>query len=162
MNRVPTLGFSRSWTFFSHLLLEARWLSPRAETEAMFHNKSFRMHRLKSKRSFQLERNTLRLLCSAFIRPGTRVGICQLLHPGVFQNPFERVVFEEIRDVGAIESQRLREILPARVTNRGFPDFDLHDLLAPQQSSEKDIDKIFESALQLLDLSHSDEEQPVE
>jgi len=46
-------------------------------------------------------------------------------------------VFEEIRDLGSIESRRLRELLPARVTNRGFPDFDLNELLAPREVSEK-------------------------
>jgi hypothetical protein len=105
-----------------------------------------------------LERNTLRLLCSVLIKSGTRVEICRLLDPGVFQDPLQRVVFEEIRELGTIESRRLRELLPARVTNRGFPDFDLHEFLAPYEASEKDIDELFESALQLLDLSHPDEE----
>ncbi len=107
---------------------------------------------------FELQKNTLRLLCSVLIKSGTRVEICRLLNPGVFQDPLERVVFEEIRDLGSIDSRRLRELLPSRVTNRGFPDFDLRHLLAPYEVSEKDIDQLFESALQLLDLSHPDED----
>jgi hypothetical protein len=51
--------------------------------------------------------------------------------------------------------------LPARVANRGFPDFDLRKLLAPYEVSEKEIDHLFESALQLLDLSNPDEERRV-
>ena len=105
-----------------------------------------------------LERNTLRFLCSVLIRGGTRGEICRLLDPSVFQDPLRRVVFEEIRELGSIDSRRLRELLPARVTNRGFPDFDLHALLAPQEVSENEIDQLFESALQLLDLSHPGEE----
>lgn len=107
---------------------------------------------------FRLERNTLRLLCSVLIKAGTRVEICGLLDAGVFQDPFQRVVFEEIRGLGAIESRRLRELLPARVTNRGFPDFDLHAFLAPHQVTEVEIENIFESVLQLLDQSHPDQE----
>jgi hypothetical protein len=105
-----------------------------------------------------LERNTLRFLCSVLIKGGTRGEICRLLDPSVFQDPLRRVVFEEIRQLGSIDSRRLRELLPARLTTRGFPDFDLHAFLAPQEVSEKEIDQLFESALQLLDLSHPGEE----
>lgn len=105
-----------------------------------------------------LEKNTLRFLCSVLIQGGTRAEICKLLPSHVFQDPLRRVVFEEIRKLGPIDSRRLRELLPARVTNRGFPDFDLPAFLAPHEVSEKEIDQLFESALQLLDLSHPDEE----
>ena len=106
-----------------------------------------------------LEKNTLRFLCSVLIKGGTRGEICRLLDPGVFQDPLRRVVFEEIRELGSVDSRRLRELLPARVTNRGFPDFDLKSLLAPQDVSEKEIDQLFESALLLLDLSHPNQER---
>jgi len=116
-------------------------------------------HRQESNRSLQLERNTLRLLCSVLLKPGTRLEICRLLDPGVFHDPLRRAVFEEIRALGAVESRRLRELLPARVANRGFPDFNLHDFLAPHEVSEAEIDKLFEGVLRLLDQSHPDEEQ---
>jgi hypothetical protein len=116
-------------------------------------------HSRDSSGRIQLERDTLRLLCSVLIKPGTRLEICRLLDPAVFQDPLRRVVFEEIRALGAAESRRLRELLPARVTNRGFPEFDLQELLAPHQVTEAEIDKLFEGVLQLLDLSHPDEEQ---
>ncbi len=109
-----------------------------------------------------LETNTLRFLCSVLIKGGTRGEICRLLDPSVFQDPLRRVVFEEIRELGPIESRRLRELLPARVTNRGFPGFDLHAFLAPNEVTEKEIDQLFESALQLLDLSHPGEEELTE
>lgn len=107
----------------------------------------------------RLETNTLRFLCSVPIKGGTRCEICRMLDPGVFQDPLRRVVFEEIRELGSVESRRLRELLPARVTNRGFPDFDLKSLLAPQDVSEKEIDQLFETVLQLLDLSHQNQER---
>lgn len=105
-----------------------------------------------------LERNTLRFLCSVLIKGGTRDEICRLLDPSVFQDPLRRVVFEEIRELGSIDSPRLRELLPARVTNRGFPDFDLQSFLAPHEVTENEIDQLFESALQLLDLSNPSKE----
>jgi len=107
----------------------------------------------------QLERNTLRLLCSVLLKPGTRLEICRLLDPAVFHDPLRRVIFEEVLALGAVESRRLRELLPARITNRGFPEFDLHEFLAPHEVSEAEIDKLFEGALHLLDQSHPDEEQ---
>ena len=110
---------------------------------------------------FQLQKNTLRFLCSVLIKSGTRSEICKLLDARVFEDPLHRVVFEEIRDLGAVDSRRLRELLPARVTRRGFPDFDLRQLLAPYEVSEKEIDHLFESALQLLDLCNPDEERRV-
>jgi hypothetical protein len=115
------------------------------------------MHRNEMDGGFQLERNTLRFLCSVLIKSGTRVEICNLLDPGLFEDPLQRVVFEEIRELGSIDSRRLRELLPARVTNRGFPDFDMNELLAPREVTEKEIDQLFESVLQLLDLSHPGE-----
>lgn len=105
-----------------------------------------------------LEKNTLRFLCSVLIKGGTRGEICRLLDPSVFQDPLRRVVFEEIRELGPVDSRRLRELLPARVTNRGFPDFDLTSFLSPQEVTGKEVDQLFESALQLLDLSHPNEE----
>ena len=121
--------------------------------------KTFHMNSHESKDGSQLERNTLRLLCSVLIKSGTRLEICKLLDPAVFQDTLRRVVFEEIRALGSIESRRLRELLPARVTNRGFPEFDLHGLLAPHEVTEKEIDQLFESALTLLDQCHPDEER---
>ena len=115
------------------------------------------MHKKETDGGFQLERNTLRFLCSVLIKNGTRAEICNLLDPAVFEDPLQRVVFEEIRDLGSISSRRLRELLPERVTNRGFPDFDLKELLAPHKVSEKEIAQLFESALHLLDRSHPGE-----
>jgi hypothetical protein len=40
--------------------------------------------------------------------------------------------------------------------------FYLNELLAPREVTEKEIDQLFESALQLLDLSHPDQERLVD
>ncbi len=101
------------------------------------------------------ERDLLRLLCSVLVKPVTRVELCRLVDPTKFVEPLQRVLFEEIRALGAIDPKRLLESLPARVTNRGFPDFDIDDLLTPKLVSEQDIERLFQSALQLIDVDDS-------
>jgi hypothetical protein len=101
------------------------------------------------------ERDLLRLLCSVLVKPVTRVELCRLVDPAKFVEPLQRVLFEEIRALGAIDPKRLLELLPARVTNRGFSDFDLDDLLTPKLVSEQDIERLFQSALRLIDVDDS-------
>jgi hypothetical protein len=112
----------------------------------------------KTNNRLELERDTLRLLCSVLIKPGTRVEISKLLEPSVFGGPLHRAVFEEICALGAIDAKRLRALLPGLVTNRGFPDFDLRELLAPNRVTEGEIEGLFESALKLLDMSDPNEQ----
>ena len=98
------------------------------------------------------ERDLLRLLCSVLVKPVTRVELCRLVDASKFIDPLQRVLFEEIRALGPIDAKSLLQLLPARVTNRGFPDFDLDDLLTPKLVSEGDIEKLFQSALRLIDV----------
>jgi hypothetical protein len=105
----------------------------------------------------QMERNTLRLLCSVLVEPGTRLEICRLLHPRDFLHPLRRVVFEEIQAAGLVTSKQLRASLPVQVTARGFPDFNMEKLLAPKLASEAEIEQLFESTLCLLKLGGSDD-----
>jgi len=105
----------------------------------------------------QMERNTLRLLCSVLVKPGTRLEICRLLHAGDFLDPLRRTVFEEVQRAGVISSKELRASLPAIIKGRGFPDFDLEKLLAPKLASEAEIEQLFESTLRLLKLGGADE-----
>lgn len=105
----------------------------------------------------QLERDTLRLLCSVLVKPGTRLEICRVLQPHDFLHSLRRAVFEEIQSAGLIESRQLRATLQARVQSRGFPEFDLNGLLAPKLASEAEIEALFESTLYLLKLSGSDD-----
>lgn len=103
----------------------------------------------------EMERNTLRLLCSVLVRPGTRIEICRLLHPFDFLDAVHRTVFEEIRAAGPIESKHLRATLPERVKNHGYADFRLDKLLAPKLASEAEIEQLFESTLGLIKLGGS-------
>ncbi|HEY2548667.1 MAG TPA: hypothetical protein VGI46_21510, partial [Candidatus Acidoferrum sp.] len=100
----------------------------------------------------QMERNTLRLLCSVLVKPGTRLEICRLLHAHDFLNPLRRAVFEEVQAAGVISSKQLRASLSALMVARGFPAFNLDKLLAPKLASEAEIEQLFESTLRLLKL----------
>jgi hypothetical protein len=105
----------------------------------------------------EMERNTLRLLCSVLVKPGTRLEICRLIHPNDFLDPLRRAVFEEIQAADVISSKQLRASLPALVARRGFPDFNLDKLLAPKLASEAEIEQLFESTLRLLKLGGAEE-----
>jgi hypothetical protein len=48
-------------------------------------------------------------------------------------------------------------MLPGRITNRGFPDFDLQGLLEPKLVSEEQIEKLFRSSLRLMDVENLSE-----
>jgi hypothetical protein len=97
-----------------------------------------------------LEREALRLLCSDLISPATRAQLAGMLKECSFVNELNAVVYEEIVGVGPATARRLRELLPGRVTLRGFPDFDLKDFLG-RSGIEEDIDKMFESLLDLIE-----------
>ena len=104
------------------------------------------------------ERQALRLLCSNLIRSRTRMELCQLLEPSLFQDALNRVAFEEIQTAGGVSAARLRESLPARITNRGFPDFDIHAFLGQDTATESEIEELFLSVLRLIRLRHGDED----
>jgi hypothetical protein len=104
-----------------------------------------------------MERDTLRLLCSVLLKPATRVEICRVLEPDSFFEPLQRVVFEEIRALGAVDGKQLLQLLPGRITNRGFPDFELEDLLTPKLVSEQEIERLFQSAIRLMNLDSGEE-----
>jgi hypothetical protein len=120
------------------------------------------MTNLQTKERDTLGRNTLRLLCSVLIKPRTRVEFCGMIEASVFLDVLQIVVFEEVKALGAVESRRLRELLPSRITLRGFPEFDLQEFLAPGEVSEQEIEELFESAFRLVELSETQDGQPLE
>jgi hypothetical protein len=98
----------------------------------------------------QFERDALRLLCSERIEPGTRVRLAGLLSEYVFTDALNEAVFDAIVGVGAVTARRMRELLPGRVTNLGFPDFELKEFLG-RNGADEDIDKLFASLLELTE-----------
>ena len=104
------------------------------------------------------ERQALRLLCSNLVRPSTRIELCKLLEPALFQDVLHRVAFEAIQTAGAIPAAQLRAALPARITNRGFPDFELSEFLGQDTASESEIEELFQSVLGLIHVRHADDD----
>jgi hypothetical protein len=100
----------------------------------------------------RFERDAIRLLCSELIEPKTRMQLAGLLKDYFFVDGLNRAVYEAIAGVGAVTARRLRELLPGRVTNLGFPDFGLKEYLGRNSGSDDDIDKLFESLLELTEV----------
>jgi hypothetical protein len=98
----------------------------------------------------KFERDAIRLLCSELVEAGTRVRLADLLKNYVFADPLNHAVYESVVGVGGVNARRLRELLPGRVTNLGFPDFELKDYLGRNGETD-DIDKLFEHLLELTD-----------
>lgn len=99
----------------------------------------------------QFERDANRLLCSEQIEPETRMRLAELLKDYKFEGALNHAVYEAIVGVGAVPARRLRELLPGRVTNLGFPDFALKEYWGRGGAREDDIDKLFESLLELTE-----------
>jgi hypothetical protein len=108
------------------------------------------------------ERQALRLLCSNLIRATTRMELCNLLDSSLFQDTLHRVAYEEIRTAGTVPAKRLREELPGRITNRGFPDFELLEFLGKDLASEDEIEELFMSVLRLIQMRHESDGNELE
>ena len=108
------------------------------------------------------ERQALRLLCSNLIRATTRVELCGLLDSSLFVDELHRVAFEEIRAAGAVPAKRLREELPGRITNRGFPDFELLEFLGKDLATQGEIEQLFMSVLRLIQERHASDGSELE
>ncbi len=100
------------------------------------------MPRPLSRERLDLEGRILRLLCNTKTDPTSRYGISLALLPVHFREPSNRIVFEEIRALGAIPWDRLRELLPARVNNRGVPDFNFDSLFAAENVTPEELKEI--------------------
>ena len=113
-------------------------------------------------REDRIERDTLRFLCSILIQPTTRAELLGLLDASQFSDVVHRVIYEEIRAIGPVPSRTLRELLPGRVANRGFPDFDLKEFLGRFTASESEVEELYMSVLEMIETRHRDQGPAVE
>jgi hypothetical protein len=98
----------------------------------------------------QFERDAIRLLCSDLVEPLYREQLASMLKNYEFVDDLNDAVYEAVVSIGPVATRRLRELLPGRVTNLGFPDFELKEYLG-QSGATDDIDKLFEHLLELTD-----------
>jgi hypothetical protein len=108
----------------------------------------------------KLEQDAIRLLCSELVEPEARVRLVGLLKEYVFADDLNHAVYEAVRALEAVPVRRLRELLPGRVTNLGFPDFELKDYLGQGEATD-DIDRLFESLLELTELKPKEDRKAI-
>lgn len=84
----------------------------------------------------------LRLLCAANLSPEVREKLVAQIEAALFREPSHRIVYEEICALRRLPADRLRELLPARVTNRGLPDFDYDSLLNSGPFDSKQAEEV--------------------
>ncbi len=80
-----------------------------------------------------------------------------LMDEELFVNDLHRVVFEEMRVMGQLSAREMRGLLPARITNRGFPDFDWGEFLGAKVATEKEIEELYASVLRMIEVRHRDD-----
>ena len=51
----------------------------------------------------------------------------------------------------------MRSLLPARITNRGFPDFDWEEFLGAKVATEKEVEELYASVLRMIEVRHRDD-----
>lgn len=105
------------------------------------------------------ERNALRLLLSDLLQPATRVELLGLMDEELFRDDLHRVVYEEMREMGQVTARKMRELLPARITNRGFPEFDLREFLGARMATEKEVEELYASVLRMIEARHRDDSE---
>src|SRR2546425_6436722 len=90
------------------------------------------MQRLKLRATkLEVERTVLRAMCvGALGRTVWREGV-DLLADYRFADNVHQLIFEAMREIQTDDPQIIRELLPARLNNKGFPDLDLETYFQP-------------------------------
>lgn len=78
-------------------------------------------------KKFLEEREQLRFLCARNLSVEQRAKLCGEWKPEQFMDDIHRVILEEIIKLGTVGADQLRELLPARLTNRGFPEVEMEE-----------------------------------
>lgn len=85
-----------------------------------------------------MELTALRTLCQGTMEgPLLREGL-KILADYQFILPAHEVLFQALKDLPTDATDLIREQLPARLNNRGFPDLELEDFFLPHAFSRKD------------------------
>ncbi|HXN25385.1 MAG TPA: CPBP family intramembrane glutamic endopeptidase [Candidatus Dormibacteraeota bacterium] len=85
------------------------------------------------------EREILRTLCVAELSGDERTRALASLAGYRFHDPHHRILFEVLRASPQSTPALLRERLPALLTRRGFPDFDVEFFLSTKQFPDRDL-----------------------
>lgn len=88
------------------------------------------------------ERELLHLLCTrAMIGPEGEKAI-RFLTTYSFQDVIHEQVFHALRELRTGRPNLVREQLPARLAQKGFPDIDFESFLAPQDAASGSVEEL--------------------
>lgn len=86
------------------------------------------------------ERRVLRALCQGTFEGNVRASARALLAGYRWREPLHQVIYEAILAIPGDTPGVIQSELPARLTRRGFPDFQLDDLFRSQNLSKDEVE----------------------
>ncbi|HKS97630.1 MAG TPA: hypothetical protein VJV74_16055 [Terriglobia bacterium] len=86
------------------------------------------------------EGRVLRALCQGTFEGSVRASARSLLAGYPWREPLHQVIFEAILAIPSDTPEVIQNELPARLTRRGFPDFQLNDIFASQNLSKDEVE----------------------
>jgi hypothetical protein len=90
------------------------------------------------------ERELLQLLCTGAISGAEGEAAIRFLDTYSFQDVIHEQVFHALRELRTGRSNLVREQLPARLAQKGFPDIDFESFLTPQGTTKGSVDELVE------------------
>ncbi len=87
----------------------------------------------------EAERQVLRALCQS--SPDDRAGL-NTLRSYRWREPLHRLIFDFLINLRSAHPELIREQLPAHLTRRGFPDFDLAGFFQPHSLTKTDVNQL--------------------
>lgn len=84
-----------------------------------------------------LELAVLRALCTGALQGSKRQQVLRLLDTYAFQDVINQLTFDAVREIRAEQPELLRQQLPARLTQKGFPEVDFEKFLAASALSPR-------------------------
>ena len=61
--------------------------------------------------------------------------------------------------MGLVTARKMRELLAARITNRGFPEFDMGEFLGAKVATEEEVEELYASVLRMIESRHRDDSE---
>lgn len=86
----------------------------------------------------QIEKLLLRALCQARVGDGVWTMVAAELKTYAWREPVHEAISRSLRDLRARKPSLLRELLPAALTRRGFPDVAWEEFLEPVNLTDED------------------------
>ena len=91
------------------------------------------------------EQQVLQAMCTSPAGTGMRELGLMLLPDYSFQKTSHQIVFNALKEIPTGDPAKIRALLPARLTRKGFPDLDCGPFLAPSEFSREEIKELMKS-----------------